>query len=132
MDIRKASQYPLVRASYTNTGLSALVTNAINFTPPTVTGLYRISGFINIRTAAAVNMLATVTYQDGAGVVRNDSMQLHAENTTTVVVNMNNTNARFQDSYMFQIDNSGTAITFSTAGTTMTLYDLAATLEQLA
>lgn len=123
--------YPKIVATSTSTGNAALVTNAINFTPPATAGTYRISTYVNVRTSAAVNMTVTVAYKDAASVARSELVALNQQNTATVVVNMNNTAARFTGSYDFQIDNSATAITLSTTGTTMTVYDLTAVLEQL-
>lgn len=118
-------------ASFTTVGVAALQSNIINYTPPATAGTYRVSVFVNVRTAAAVNMTVTVTYKDGAGVARSETMPLNQQGTATTVINMNNTAARFTGQYIFQIDNSATAITVSTTGTTMTLYDLAVVLEQL-
>lgn len=123
---------PAIYAVASSVGNAALVANAINYVPPAAAGTYRISAYVNVRTAAAVNMTVTVTYKDAAGVARSELLTLQQQNTATNVVNMNNTAGRFTGQYIFQIDNSATAITVSTTGTTMTLYDLAATLEQLA
>jgi hypothetical protein len=123
---------PAIYAVASSVGNAALVANAINYVPPATAGTYRISAYVNVRTAAAVNMTVTVTYKDAAGVARSELLTLQQQNTATNVVNMNNTAGRFTGSYIFQIDNSATAVTVSTTGTTMTLYDLAATLEQLA
>jgi len=118
--------------TYFSTGLAALVANAVSYTPAAVASTMRVSVYVNVRTAAAVNMNVTVAYTDAAGVARSELLALNQQNTATVAVNMNNTAGRFTGSYIFMIDASGTAITISTTGTTQTLYDLNVVLEQLA
>lgn len=120
-----------VYKTYSTAGLSALVSNAINYTPPASAGTYRISVMVNVHTAAAVNMAVTVAFKDAGGNSQSNVMVLSLQGSTTIVNNMNNTSGIFTGDYIFSIDNSQTAITLSTTGTTMTAYDMAASLEQL-
>lgn len=124
---------PVVVASYSTEGNSALVSNAINYTPPAAAGTYRISVFINVVTPNALgSMAATLTYDDAGGGEQSYAMQLHQQGSITSVNNLGNTTAVFSGEQIFQIDNSADAITLSTTGTTETDYDMAIILEQLA
>jgi len=124
---------PAEYGTYSTVGNAALVSNAINYPPPAAAGIYLLYVWVNVRTAAAVNMSVTVTYKDGASVARSEAMVLLLQNISqTPIINMNNVLGRFVGFLLFQIDNSATAITVSTTGTTQTLYDLAANLFQVA
>ncbi|MGD0645912.1 MAG: hypothetical protein ABSA75_13480 [Candidatus Bathyarchaeia archaeon] len=119
-------------ANYSAVGKAALVANAINYTPPAVAGTYRLFVNVNVHTAAASNMAVTVTFKDAGGNAQSFVLTLLLVASTTVYNQINNVTGIYYASLIFQIDNSATAITVSTTGTTMTLYDFAATLEQVA
>lgn len=122
---------PSILASYSAVGKAALVANAINFTPPATAGTYRLFVQVNVHTAAAVDMNVTLTYKDAGGNAQSYVLPLNISGAVTVYISTNNVTGVFFGELIFQINNSQTAITVSTTGTTMTLYDLAVVLEQL-
>ena len=124
--------FPAIFAAYSQVGKAALVANAISFTPPAVAGTYRLFVVVNVHTAVASDMAVTVTFKDGGGNAQSFVLPLALSGSTTIYIACNNTTGVFCGELLFQVDASATAITCSTTGTTQTLYDLAATLEQLA
>ncbi len=123
---------PQTFVSYSAVGKAALVANAINYTPPAKAGTYRLAVEVNVHTAVASNMAVTVTFTDAGGNGQSFVLTLLLVASTTIYNQINNVTGIYYADLIFQIDNSATAITVSTTGTTQTLYDLAATLEQLA
>jgi hypothetical protein len=125
----------VVMASYSTTGNTGAVTNAINFTPPALSGTYRLSGYLNMTawtTPATFNVLGNWKDQGGSGATSKLLLIDMITNSTTVSV----TAAHYYviPPHLFTIDTSATAITVSTNGTFTgsPVYNLAAILEQVA
>jgi len=121
-------------------GPQSLYTNVapttLSYTPPTVAGVYRISGYLDILTGGTMTVQLKVTYHDPGGIARTDIPVLTQQNSTTLLAGSPGANAtgRFWFVMIIAIDNSGTAITIGdNAGTyTAGTYYWDPVLEQLA
>lgn len=119
-------------ASYSQTGLAALVNNAINYTPPaTANKRYRISTMVNIKTLGAGDISVTVGFTDASGTAQSINIIQTLQSGNGTVRNDAQGAGIWTASMNFSIDNSATAITVSTTGTTATSYAFAASLEAL-
>lgn len=127
---------PAIYAAYSQTGKTAAVTNAINYTPPATAGTYRLSFSVDVTTATTDNFTVVATWKDASGNAISQNLGGSDKNGTALTAGaITNAIGRgvYYGSALFSIDNSATAITLSTAGTFTTVtYNLAATLEQLA
>ncbi len=127
---------PAIYATYSTTGNTAAVTNAINYTPPATAGRYRLSWVVTCTAATTDSFTVVATWKDASGNARTQNLGGFDPAGTALVAgaitNTIGTGAYYGDA-MVAIDNSATAITLSTAGTFTTVtYNLSATLEQLA
>lgn len=128
---------PGIVASFSSNEIASLVSNAINYTPPATAGTYRLNVLIRVTaTGVATSLGWTIAFKDGNSntVSMTDFPMVREGQTALTTPPFLNIGATFLNlSLIFAIDNSATAITFSTTGTaTGTNYWLAATLEQLA
>lgn len=127
---------PPIVATVNLTGQTSAQTNAINFTPPAATGVYRVGILYRpTATGASTSVGFTLAYKDSTGSVSLTTIPFGDAATTSLAAPpfANTSAANKYATYTFQIDNSATAITLSTTGTfTGTTYNLAAWLERLA
>jgi hypothetical protein len=118
---------------YSSTGNTGAVTNAINYTPPAVAGMYRLSAMVNVTawtTPASFTLLAT--YKDASGGSASITLAtFEGDGTNSAAID--EVENFFAVPIPFQIDNSATAITLSTSGTFTgsPVYNLAAALENV-
>jgi hypothetical protein len=127
---------PAIYGSYSTTGNTGAVSNAINFTPQGVASRYRLSWSIDVTTATSHNFHLVGTWKDASGIARSQTLG-GSDPAGNALVAGAITNAIgagvYYGSVVFSIDNSATAITISTAGTfTTTVYNFDAILQQLA
>lgn len=120
---------PPIFGAYAQAGLSALVANAINYTPGTSDKMFLVFVQVNVRTTASVNMDVTVTWKDATGAQTKKVPLIQPGGAS--VNNEANANGIYIGLLPIQIDNSATVITVSTTGTTETLYDFNAVLFQV-
>ncbi len=127
---------PAIYGTYSQTGKTAAVTNAINYTPPATAGRYRLSWVVTATTSTTDSFTVVIAFKDATGTaISQNSGGFDPNGTALVAGAITNTlgNGVYYGSMYFDIDNSATAITLSTAGTFTTVtYNLSATLEQLA
>lgn len=127
---------PGLYASYSTTGNTAAVTNAINYAPPATAGRYRISGVVNMTawTTPSVGITVVVTYKDDSGTARTETLGVVRGSTGAAVAAVTAIDRWYFELPLLAIDNSATAITVSTAGTFTgsPVYNLSAVLEQAA
>lgn len=127
---------PAIYAVASSTANAAAVTNAINYTPPAAAGRYRLSWVVDVTTATTHSFTVVGTWKNATGAAISQNLGGFDKNGTSLVAgaitNVIGTGV-YSGSVLFQIDNSATAITISTAGTFTTVaYNFAASLEQLA
>ena len=125
---------PGVVATHVSIGNTAAVTNAINYTPPAVSNkIYRLSVYIDVTAwTTPSNGNVTYTYTDASGNAKSAHCWLSRDDDTNSY--LWNAAKVFEGlPVLFTIDNSGTAITLSTAGTITgsPVYNLAAILERM-
>lgn len=126
---------PIIRASYSTTGNTGAVTNAINYTPPATAGLYRLEAFIDVTAwTTPASFDPVITYKCATGTAHTDIMGLRLGSSGANAAHVTSVDRFHAYPYLIQIDNSATAITLSTVGTFTgsPVYNLAATLERLA
>jgi hypothetical protein len=103
---------------YSQTGKTVAVTNAINFTPPSVVGAYRISGVLNmISWTTPASITVVVTYKDDSGTARTETLQLIRGSTGAAAAAITAIDRWYFGLPLLSINNNATAITVSTAGT---------------
>jgi parallel beta-helix repeat protein len=104
-------------ATYSNTLLTAAVPNAINYTPPLAAGMYQVIGIVNVTgwtTPASFTLV--LAYKDASGNARNPNLNcVRSGGGESTAINA--VDQWYSQPYFFQIDNSATPITVSTAGT---------------
>jgi len=109
---------------------------AFSYSPPKVAGTYRIIAYLDVTTGTTLTFKNKLTYADPAGSAITDHPIWQLEGSATLVTEPTaNTADRFvMLSYLFAVDNSGTAITLvDDSGTyTTCAYRLAIILERLA
>lgn len=122
-------------ANYAQTGKTAAVTNAINYTPPAVAGRYLLSWTVTVTANTTDSFTAVGTWKNATGGAVSQNLGGFDKNGTSLVAGaITNTigTGVYYGYAVLDIDNSGTAITLSTAGTfTSVTYNLAATLERI-
>jgi hypothetical protein len=121
-------------ASYSQTGKTVAVTNAINYSPVAKAGTYRMSGLVNVTAwTTPASFTVVVTYKDASGNSASITMSMFEDDGTNSAA-VDEVANFFCTPMTFQIDASATAITLSTTGTFTgsPVYNLAAVLEQLA
>lgn len=134
-DITSALTYPTVSAEYSQTGKTAAVTNAINFTPPAKAGRYRLGGVVNVTAwTTPASFTVAVTYTDDSGNARTETLQVVRGSTGAAAAAITAIDRWYFELPDFAINNGQVAITVSTTGTFTgsPTYNLAACLEQLA
>ena len=127
---------PAIFASYSTTGQTGAVSNAINYTPPSTAGTYRMGWSVDVTTATTLNFTIVATWKDASGNSISQTLGGFDKSGNALVAGaITNTigTGVYYGSVVFSINNGGTAITLSTSGTfTSVVYNLTATLEQLA
>lgn len=124
-----------IYGSYSTTGNTGAVTNAINYTPPATAGRYRLTGVVDVTawtTPASFTVVAV--YKDDSGTTRTETLAVTRGSTGVVAAAVTTVDRYYFSLPLFAINNAATAITLSTTGTfTGTpVYNLSAVLEQLA
>lgn len=127
---------PAIYASYSTTGNTAAVTNAINYTPPATAGRYRLSWTVGVTASVTHSFTVVATWKDDSGNTISQNLGGSSPSANALVTgsitNVIGTGV-YYGSAILAINNGATAITLSTAGTfTSVTYNLSATLEQLA
>jgi hypothetical protein len=123
----------VIVARHWSNGNSAAITNGINYTPPPNYGTYRLNARIQVSSwTTPASFTCVSTFTDLNGVARTVTMTTF-ESDGTLSALIDEVEYFNAVPLYFQIDNSATAITFSTSGTfTGTVsYTAAATLEYL-
>lgn len=127
---------PAIYASYSTTGNTDAVANAINYTPPATAGRYCITAYVNVRVwTTPASFTVAFSYTDALGNARTDTMAVaNGAGTVPAAGAITAVNRWYGQTSCFQVDNSATAITLSTTGTFTgsPTYDMAAFLAQVA
>lgn len=124
---------PAIVALFSATGKTAAVTNAINFIPPAVAGIYRLTAYVDVTawtTPASFTLAATFNNPEGTG--KTVTMATN-EDDGTVSALIDEVSGFAGVPFIFGIDATATAITLSTTGTFTgsPVYDFFAILERL-
>ena len=127
--------FPLIVAQSAATALNAADTNRINYTPPAVAGVYRLTYEVDVTTATTDNFHFVGTWKGATGDALSQTLggsdKLGTGLIAGAITNTIGVGA-YYGSVTFAIDNSGTAITLSTVGTfTTVVYNITAILERL-
>jgi hypothetical protein len=123
-----------VFATASSTANNAALTNAINYTPPATAGTYRVSGVVNVTAwTTPATFAVNLGYKDASGNARTEVAHLRRGSNGADAAAVTAVDRWFFDFAAVMVDNSGTAITVSTAGTFTgaPVYDFAAVLEEL-
>jgi hypothetical protein len=126
---------PAIYGSYSTTGNTGAITNAINYTPPASAGRYRICGVVNVTAwTTPASFTVVVTYKDDSGTTQTETLQLIRGTTGAAATAITAIDRWYFTLPVFAINNAATAITVSTTGTFTgsPTYNLSVILEQLA
>ena len=127
---------PVILATSSTTGNVAAVTNAINFTPPKSTGLYRVNSYTDVTAwTTPASFTVAIVHKDASGnTITVTPSQTEGDGSASGSALIDEVETFIAIPYVFQIDATGTAITVSTTGTFTgsPVYNFAAVLEQLA
>jgi hypothetical protein len=108
-------------------------TTVLSFTPPPVAGVYRVACIVDVVSwTTPASFTIVVAFHNGTGASKSVTMLTVEDDGTTSALIDEVTGFQAMP-FIFQIDNSGTAITVTTTGTfTGTpVFNIAITLEQL-
>jgi hypothetical protein len=128
------SGVPLIVALTNTLQATAAITNGINFKPPlTANQLYRISAYVDVTAwTTPANFTIVATFKNAEGTSKTITLATNEDDGTASAV-IDEVSGFAAVPFLFEVDNSGTAITLSTTGTFTgsPVYDFFGTLERL-